>query len=69
MEPRQLALFEALAGGLLDDLGLERSESRVSAAVDDEAAGYLERWQVHLERRAAKASRRARRAAAGGQVG
>lgn len=40
LEPKAVAVFEALAGGLLDDLGYERSAHRRSLAVSFEAARY-----------------------------
>ena len=61
MSERDVALFEALAGDLLTELGLERVCSTPSPAVRRVAASSTSWWESFLERRAAKALRRAAR--------
>lgn len=62
MPVENVELFEALAGDLLEQLGYERTTSRVSPSIARRAADCSEWWSRFLERRAAKARKRARRA-------
>jgi hypothetical protein len=62
MPMRDLELFEALAGDLLQQLGYERTVSRVSPAVARVAADCSTWWGEFLERRQGKSQRRLRRA-------
>jgi len=61
MPERDVALFEALTGDLLCELGLERVCSKPSAAIRRVADSSAAWWESFLERRAKKAARRAAR--------
>ena len=69
MGAEDVALFEALTGELLDELGAERGCAQPLPQVLEAAADYRRRWQAHLERREAKTARRIRQAAAVGGSG
>jgi len=61
MRERDVALFEELAGDLLDELGYPRATSGGSPAIADLATRSREWWEGHLEHRRVKAMRRRRR--------
>lgn len=56
MSQRDLELFEALAGDLLDDLGLERAFHRISPAFVRIASEHAMWWREHLAQRTAEES-------------
>ena len=60
MAPRDVELFEAIAGSLLEELGLERAYSRISPEVERKASSILAWWKAHRDRREAKVRKRAR---------
>jgi hypothetical protein len=62
MPAQDVELFEALAGDLLQQLGYERTATRVSPLIERKAADCSERWAGFLERRSKKARKRLRRA-------
>ena len=62
MTPRDVELFEALTGDLLDALDLRRGVAAVSPEAAAEAANHHACWQDHLRRRREKIERRLRRA-------
>ncbi len=65
MHPRDLELFEAIAGDLLDELGFERSVRRISPKIVRVGKDCSAWWEDMLARRVAKLRRRLDRQAAG----
>lgn len=65
MSPRDVELFELLAGDLLKDLGLERINNRIDSNAAARAATCREWWAQFLERRARKRERRSAQALEG----
>jgi hypothetical protein len=68
MHPRDLELFEAIAGDLLDELGFERSVRRISPEIVRVAKDCSAWWEDMLARRLAKLRRRLDRQAAGARI-
>jgi hypothetical protein len=58
MKPRDVELFEALAGDLLSDLGYERAFSAISPGITATAERYRDWWKAGPKRRKASAERR-----------
>lgn len=56
---KEIALFEALSGSLLDALGMPRTSSQPEPAIETQAADFRSWWSDHLRKRRSKA--RARR--------
>jgi hypothetical protein len=62
MSARDVELFEALAGDLLQQLGYERTTLRISPSIARRAADCSEHWARFLDRRSGKAKKRLQRA-------
>lgn len=69
MRDRDVELFEALAGDVLEDLAFDRSGERTSNAVAGTARECNEWWHGMLERRETKARKRLARVLARRRVG
>jgi hypothetical protein len=61
MAPRDVELFEALAGDLLSDLGYDRTTKVISTEITKVAEQCRAWWQGEMARRARKSAARRRR--------
>ena len=65
MSQQDVALFELLAGDLLEELGFERAHYRTDSNIERRAVACREWWSRFLERRERKRKRRSARALTG----